>query len=173
MYEFEAFYSIYAPYLWIGLAGLVVLLALWTLALQIRLGRAAARYRELTYGINQGNLDDALTHQATVLAALDTTAAEFGSRLDSVERRVGGAVQRIGIVRFNPFNDTGGDQSFSIALLDGRGDGLVISSLFSRSVNRVFAKPILASGSPYALSEEEIRAIKAANDNEPAAIAAG
>ena len=173
MDELEAFFSVYALFLWAGLAGVVVLIGLWTLALQIRLSRAAARYRELTHGINQGSLDDALAYQATVLAELSAKAEKVGIRLDAVERHVGGAIQRIGIVRFNPFNDTGGDQSFSIALLDGRGDGLVITSLFSRSVTRVFAKPIQAGESRYALSEEESRAIKNASEDEPAAVAGG
>ena len=73
-------------------------------------------------------------------------------------------VQRVGLVRFNPFSDTGGDQSFSIALLDGEGDGLVISSLFSRNETRVFAKPIQAGQSKYNLTEEEQQAILLASD---------
>ena len=172
MGELEAFYSIYALYLWGGLACVVLLLALWMLALQIQLSRAAARYRDLTYGINQGSLDDALTHQAARLSELTAKADQVGDRINAVERRVGGAVQRIGLVRFNPFNDTGGDQSFSIALLDGRGDGLVVSSLYSRSGTRVFAKPVQDNQSHYALSEEETRAIQAANESDAKAVVA-
>ncbi len=72
------------------------------------------------------------------------------------------SVQKIGIVRFNPFSEVGSDQSFSIAILDGNNDGLVISSLFSRNDNRVYGKPVKAGTSEYQLSEEEKTAIKKA-----------
>lgn len=160
----DSFYSAYALFLWAGLAAAVLLLALWLLALQIRLGRATARYRMLTQGVETGNLDDALARQALALSDLSSQTSEIGGRLERVESGLAGAIQRIGIVRFNPFGDTGGDQSFSIALLDARGDGLILSSLFSRSDTRVFAKPIAQGTSKYTLSEEESRAIKLANE---------
>ncbi len=63
--------------------------------------------------------------------------------------------QKLGIVRFNPFKEVGGDQSFSIALLDGNDSGVVITSLYTREGNRVFSKPIKEGRSEYLLSEEE------------------
>lgn len=65
-------------------------------------------------------------------------------------------VQRVALIRFNPYDDTGGDQSFSLALLDDQGNGIVITSLHARSSTRIFAKPIhLGKGTKYRLSEEE------------------
>lgn len=75
-------------------------------------------------------------------------------------------VQKIGIVRFNPFSEVGGDQSFSIALLDGNDDGVVITSLYSREGNRVYGKPIQNGKSQYPLSEEEKQAIEKAKIKE-------
>ena len=72
------------------------------------------------------------------------------------------AVQKIGMVRFNPFSEIGGDQSFSVALLDGNDDGLVITSFYTREGNRVYGKPIKQSVSQYALSKEETKAIEMA-----------
>jgi len=70
-------------------------------------------------------------------------------------------IQRIGLVRFNPFAETGGDQSFCLAILDGQGSGLVITSLHSRDTTRVYAKPVKrGKASGYELSAEEKRAIK-------------
>ena len=66
------------------------------------------------------------------------------------------------MVRFNPFSEIGGDQSFSVALLDGNDDGLVITSFYTREGNRVYGKPIKQSVSQYALSKEEIKAIEMA-----------
>jgi len=71
-------------------------------------------------------------------------------------------VQKIGIVRFNPFGDVGGNQSFSIAILNGKDDGIVITSLYLKDGNRLFAKPIKGGKSEFNLSKEEVLAIKLA-----------
>ena len=68
------------------------------------------------------------------------------------------------MVRFNPFSDVGGDQSFSLALLDKRNNGIVITSLYAREGSRVFGKPIENGLSPHSLSEEEKEAIKKAQE---------
>lgn len=73
-------------------------------------------------------------------------------------------LQKVGVVRFNPFKDTGSNQSFSIALLDGNDNGVVITSLYMKEENRVFAKPIKGGKSEYLLTEEEKRAIKLAKN---------
>lgn len=72
------------------------------------------------------------------------------------------AIQKIGVVRFNPFNEMGGNQSFAIALLDDKNNGFVILSLFSKESNRVYAKQVRQGKSDYLLSEEEQEAIKRA-----------
>jgi len=72
------------------------------------------------------------------------------------------AIQKTGIVRFNPFNDMGGNQSFVIALLDGKDDGFVISSLFIKEGSRVYSKFVKAGKSEQTLSKEEMEAIEKA-----------
>lgn len=71
-------------------------------------------------------------------------------------------IQKIGIIRFNPFKEVGSDQSFSIALLDASDSGAVITSLYTREENRVYGKPVLNGKSEYILSEEEKEAISRA-----------
>lgn len=68
-------------------------------------------------------------------------------------------IQKTGVVRFNPFNEVGGNQSFSIAFLDNKNNGFVISSLFVKEGNRVFAKAVKNGMSDYVLSDEEREAI--------------
>ena len=72
------------------------------------------------------------------------------------------AIQKTGVVRFNPFNEMGGNQSFVIALLDDRNNGFVISSLFIKEGNRVYAKAIKNGKSTHVLSNEEKEAIQKA-----------
>lgn len=74
-------------------------------------------------------------------------------------------IQKVGLVRFNPFSDTGGDQSFVLALLDKNNNGVVISSLHARSSTRWYAKNILnGKGMNIELSKEEDKAIKEADN---------
>ncbi len=66
---------------------------------------------------------------------------------------------RVGFVRFNPFSDTGGDQSFCLAVLDAEGSGWVLSSIHARTGNRVYAKQLVHGKSSHTLSEEEATAV--------------
>jgi len=73
-------------------------------------------------------------------------------------------LHKVAVVRFNPFKELGGNQSFAIALLDGNKSGIVISSLHTREGTRVYSKPILEGKSEkYALTEEEKNAINIAS----------
>lgn len=72
------------------------------------------------------------------------------------------SLQRVGVLRYNPFSGQGGDQSFTVALLDANNDGVVITSIYGREGNRTYAKPVNKGDSEYALSDEEKKAIKKA-----------
>lgn len=95
---------------------------------------------------------DRLAERVDALNALQRELERTGQR----------AIQRVGVVRFNPFTDSGGDQSFAIALLDALGDGLVISSLHGRADTRIFAKQVRSGRSKHQLSAEEEDAIRQA-----------
>ena len=84
-------------------------------------------------------------------------------RMDQTLRH---ALQWMGVVRFNPFRNTGGDQSFAWAVVDGYGNGVVLTSLHARENTRVFAKPVHGWESPYSLTEEEKQAIVRARDQQ-------
>lgn len=85
------------------------------------------------------------------------------NKLTEVEKLGLTHVQKVELLRYNPYDDTGGDQSFSLAMLDNNGDGTVLTSLHARSGTRVFAKPVrLGKGLKYRLSEEEEKVCKAA-----------
>ncbi len=86
----------------------------------------------------------------------------LSERYAAVLRRVAGAVQHVGVVRFDAFRDLGGLLSFAVALLDDRGNGLVLSSIYGRSESRTYAKPVIERSSPYELSPEEREAIRLA-----------
>jgi len=97
-----------------------------------------------------------------ILRKLEGSVERLSFDVENLKKEIKFPIQKFGLIRFNPFSDIGGDQSFSIALLDGRGNGLVITSLYAREGNRVFAKPIEKGNSIYPLSKEEKEAIKKA-----------
>lgn len=86
----------------------------------------------------------------------------LSSEIDILKRKGSFHIQKVGIIRFNPFKEIGGDQSFSAALLDENDSGVVITSLYGRDDNRVYGKAIEKGKSEYALSEEENKAIEKA-----------
>jgi len=84
---------------------------------------------------------------------------KISEELEKLKKENKFSIQRIGLVRFNPFSELGGNQSFSVALLDGNNNGFVITSLYTREGNRIYAKPISDGKSQYLLSREEKEAI--------------
>jgi hypothetical protein len=89
------------------------------------------------------------------LTRAETKLAYLEPRTDHLEEISKISVQKVGFLRFNPFQDTGGDNSFIAAFLDGKNNGVLISSLYTREGVRLYAKQILAGSSRNHLSEEE------------------
>ena len=146
---------------WIAIAALAVA----TLSLLISLvvagrGRAgAARPKPGSGAVYEG--------QGVDTARVDAIASQLAAvvrRLDTVEATGNRSIQRVGIVRYNPFEDTGSNQSFVLAMLDAAGDGFVLSSLHSRQQTRVFLKQLVNGKADTALSQEENEAIKRASE---------
>lgn len=102
-----------------------------------------------------------LKHKKT-LATHNQNLKDLGKILGELVENNKLNIQRAGVVRFNPFAETGGNMSFAIALLDGKNSGIVISSLHSREGTRVYAKSIERGKSQSRLTEEEEQAIQQA-----------
>ncbi|HEY7463758.1 MAG TPA: DUF4446 family protein [Candidatus Limnocylindria bacterium] len=146
-----------------ALAVLILLLALLVVVQSIRLGRAVRAYRALVGdGSAAGSLSDVLERHVVKVEEVRNRLGEMERMHAHLQERSATSLQHIGLVRFNPFDDTGSDQSFAIALLDDRRDGVVISSLHGRSNTRVFAKPVENGASRHTLSDEEAQAIRVA-----------
>jgi hypothetical protein len=149
-------------YLTLGAAGLSALLLLLWLWLFMRVRKVDSIRQEFYDGSTTAKLDD-------VIAAHDQSIRKINSKIDHIEQFVQGLAtanrsnfQKIGFVRFNPFDDAGGSISFVIAILDADDSGFVISSLHGREGNRVYAKEVKKGISKSQLTEEEQEAIKIA-----------
>lgn len=140
----------------LSLGGVVFMLA--------RQQRLLGQYQHFMRGTSGGNLEEMLNDH---IAQVRETAAQV-QEVDDLAHRLEKAayfdLQHLGVVRYNPFHDTGGDQSFAIALADGYGNGVVLSSLHARDVTRVYAKPLLHWESIHQLTDEEKKAIDLAHE---------
>jgi uncharacterized protein (DUF58 family) len=137
-----------------------IILVLVVLARRSR--RLEARLVGLTRDSDGQSLEAVLEAHLDKVVEVARKVDDIGGRTKVLESRQPRAFQRTGLVRYNPFEETGGNQSFALALLDADGDGWVLSSLHARSGTRVYAKAIVAGKSDTGLSEEESAAIKLA-----------
>ncbi len=127
-----------------------------TFHLSRRLKETNARYTQLIQGVDGDKLEDIWLGRAQQV----TDHEDRLTQLEQLSRQIQRAsIQHVGLIRFNPFEDVGGDQSFALALLDGEQNGVVVSSIYSRSGGRMYAKPIQAGAQTRVLSEEEEMAI--------------
>ncbi len=79
-----------------------------------------------------------------------------------LDNTIATSIQKIGLIRYNAFKDTGSDLSFALALLNEKNTGVVLNGIYSREMSNIYAKPVDAGTSTYTLSEEEKQAIKKA-----------
>ena len=145
----------------LALVVVVIALAVVVVALARRIRGLDARLRLLTRG-DEGDLEDVLGAHLDRVHTLGREVERLIARTGRLESTAPRAFQRVGLIRFNPFEDTGGNQSFALALLDAEGNGWVLSSLHARSGTRVYAKAVREGRSDGALSDEETAAIKQA-----------
>lgn len=146
----------------------VIGLSIGVVVLARRLAYATRAYRGLVDEASGGSLGTTLVGQAARVEAVDARLGELAATFGTLETRSRGSLQHVGLVRFNPFEDTGSDQSFAIALLDADHSGIVVSSLHGRAGTRVFAKPITSGQATHALSDEESEALRIATAGPPA-----
>ena len=146
------------------LAAAVIGLAVVAIIQSTRLRRATQAHRSLVSDGQGGSLQELLDAHIGRVVEVGARLEKLAELHEYLEVRSRGSLQHVGMVRFNPFEDTGSDQSFAIALLDDRRDGIVLSSLHGRGGTRLFAKPVEAGESKHALSDEEAQAIRIAVD---------
>jgi Protein of unknown function (DUF4446) len=147
-----------------GLAAVALLLVISLVVLARSVRRQSRRIDRLTRGSNDQGLEAVLdAHLDTVARAL-REVDELEARAGHTEAALRRSLQRVGLVRYNPFDDTGGNQSFALALVDGNADGIVVSSLHARAGTRVYAKALSAGRADAAMSAEETEALRRAID---------
>jgi hypothetical protein len=131
----------------------------WLVASELRL-------RKILGGKRATDLETLITSLHTNVDTIAGTHDEIKRRLIRAEKRLARSVRNIKTVRFNPFADSGSNQSFATAIIDDHGDGVVLSSLYSRERVSIFAKPIEGGKPKYDLTEEEAHVLEQAYEQE-------
>lgn len=141
---------------------IVVLSIAWSAYLQFQIAKLKQNQRVFFEGKNGKDLESVILKNNNEIKKLDNDIEDLYKISDKIHKIALRGIQKIGFVRFNPFKDTGGNQSFAIALLDANNNGIIISSLYARHETRIYSKPISAGVSKFQLSEEEKQAMKEA-----------
>lgn len=136
-----------------------LLLLVWLIRIEFRLRRVFGGKRASELETVCGDIQDHLKK-------IEATHSEIKRRVSGSEERLSHTVRNVKTIRFNPFTDQGSNQSFATAFVDDHGDGVVLSSLYSRERVSVFAKPITKGKSTYELTDEEAQIVKQAYEYE-------
>ena len=151
--------------LWI-LAGLTVLwivLLVMVVYLMLKIKDLARKNEVLFEGKDGKSLEDLMLKNSADIKSMDTEIQELYNISNQIHNLSLTSIHKVAIIRFNPFGDIGGDQSFSVAFLDGKNTGVVISSLHTKEGTRVYSKPITkGEADKYPLTEEEKKVVKIA-----------
>jgi len=142
---------------------LFVISFIWLIALTILFWKLSTHYNNLAKGASNKTLKSILEDLLSEVQLSKKDIDSLRKRCDKIEKDNTLHIQKIGLLRFNPFKDTGGDQSFIVVFVDANNTGIVMSGLYSRSGTRWYAKRVVGGkGVEHELSEEETRAIKEA-----------
>ena len=144
---------------------LIIVATLWLAGLTALVFWVLIFFIRLTKDTNKDDLVKVLKSLLEKQKNFDKTLSEFEKKLDSVVEEGYYHIQKVGLVRFNPFKETGGDHSFSLALLDKKDTGFVMTGLHTRDRTRVYIKDIERGKSTIKLSKEEEKSLGVALKN--------
>ncbi|MBM7583254.1 hypothetical protein JOD02_002135 [Caldicoprobacter guelmensis] len=143
-------------------AGLAILAFLIVIVYSIKTRKIIRKYKRLMRGVDNKNLEALLMHYLDRVKNNELKIQDLEYLYKNIEKELESCIQRVGIIRYNPFEQMGSDLSFSIAFLDKNNNGVVLTGLFTRNSSSIYAKPIEKGTSIYPLSQEEVEAINRA-----------
>lgn len=151
------------PIEWQLLAGinflLILILFFMNLSNKSKIKKLKVKYYKFMNGLSNASIEEVLEDCICKINGSLEKNKELEFQINEIKRNMIYCTQKVGVVRYNAFDNVGSDLSFSIALLNDNDDGLVLSSLYARETSSTYAKPIKGGKSKYALSAEELKAI--------------
>ncbi len=120
------------------------------------------RLKKFFSGKKAKDLEDVIATLESDIAKLHKAKGEIEKEIAVINTKVRKSIRGLETIRFNPFSDQGSNQSFAVGMLNEEGDGVVLSSLYSRDRMSIFAKPVKNNKSEFELSDEEREALNKA-----------
>ena len=159
MREVADFIKANDAYFLIGLSALSLILLICTISIYRKLARISRRRNAKLEDGRLGDILDCLNDQSSALSSLQAQLEEVRTKQSEHGQALVPCLSNVGIVRFNAFDDVGGDQSFAVVILDSDKNGVAFSSLYGRQDSRVYAKAIVNGQGERPLSDEEQQAL--------------
>ena len=144
---------------------IVFVLVITIILFLAKLVKIEARYNNFISKFdNKESIEETLRKYISIVNNVNEENKIISSNYVNLERQLKKCTQKIGIVRYNAFDDVGSDLSFALAILDNENNGIVLNAIYARTSSNIYAKPIENGNSKYALSEEEIKAVNRAKE---------
>lgn len=140
----------------------LLLLLIWNFTLSFKLKELKRRFNRFTRGGQTSNLEQTIEQYTNEMDQIKRKINQHTEEIEIMVKKLSGLKGRVAILRYNAFDEAGNDLSFSIAFLDEKKDGIVITSIYNRGQSNTYAKPIHAMTSDYKLSKEEISVLEMA-----------
>lgn len=145
------------------MAVLVILLIVGFIVMITKLSALNKKYGNFMKKLSDGkNIEEDLENYMYRVERVEKQNVEIKNLIEITNKNMANCVQKIGIVRYNAFKDTGSDLSFALAMLDENNSGIVLNGIYSREMSNIYAKPVENGKSKYTISEEEMEAIQKA-----------
>lgn len=146
----------FAPYILMTLIVTIFLLFIIIIVLFTALGKLEKRYRKLMRGVTTKNLEQIVTSYLDKIDQCNEKSEYALRECIRLEDKIKDCTQKVAMMRYKAFNDIGSDLSYSIAILDGDNNGVILTGIYARTESITYAKPVDKGTSIYDLSEEEI-----------------
>lgn len=145
----------YSTYITLVLIALVFVLIILVVSCMVSTSKMKSKYRKMMRGTNGRNLEELIVNSLNKIDDMQAVTEDVKVLCNDTSSLVKSCVQKVAIKRYKAFEDVGSDLSYSIAMLDGNNNGVIITSIYSRNESITYAKPIDNGISRYDLSEEE------------------
>ena len=151
----------------LGWVIITIILVLLVITMMAKLSSLNKKYKKFLEKLGNGNnIEEDLETYMYRVEKVEKQNAEIANYVKTLDEDLTGCIQKVGIVRYNAFKDTGSDLSFTLALLDEHNDGVVLNGIYSREMSNIYAKPVKNGESSYTMSEEEKMAVQKAINSE-------
>lgn len=151
----------------IALIIIIFILFILYIANTIKLSKLRKSYKEFMKRLGNGNnIEEMLNNYMDSVNKVQNENKQLAEYCKAIDKNMGKCIQKVGMVRYNAFQDTGSDLSFTLALLDEDNNGVVLNGIYSREMSNIYAKSVEKGKSLNTLSEEEKEAIRKAINKE-------